>query len=102
MKFPGKIHCYLGCEGIGTYPRYYSYLVGCEIESVCDPELDEQTFMKLLGPDVRSIVRKQPTISELVNKAARNGDPKTDISKRGPSDSGQEIGMDDPSGTALT
>src|ERR1700731_5335519 len=75
MKCPGKIQCYLGCEGIGNCPALHSCIVGCEIESVCDPELDDQTFIRLLGPETRSIVRKQPTISELVNRAAMYVDP---------------------------
>lgn len=76
--------------------------MGCEIESVCDPELDDQTFIRLLGPETRSIVRKQPTISELVNRAAMYVDPKLDIGKKGLNHSPQEIGMDGRLGSALT
>jgi len=40
--------------------------VGCEIDTVFDPALDERLFASLVGPQVKSIVRRQPTISELV------------------------------------
>jgi len=40
--------------------------VGCEIDAVFDPALDESQFAGLIGPKAKSIVRRQPTISELV------------------------------------
>jgi hypothetical protein len=50
----------------------FNIIVGCELETICDPQLDENTFATLLGPEVRSIVRKQPTISELIDKALKD------------------------------
>jgi len=44
-------------------------VAGCEVEAVCNSDLDENVFSRLLGPEVQSIVRTQPCISELVNKA---------------------------------
>jgi len=43
-------------------------VVGCEIELIYNPEWDGATFASLLGPAVETIVRRQPSISELVNK----------------------------------
>lgn len=40
--------------------------MGCEIDTVFDPAVDEGQFASLIGPNVQSIVRRQPTISELV------------------------------------
>ena len=45
--------------------------MGCEIEVTYNPELDEGIFASLLGPPVQTIVRRQPSISELVNKARK-------------------------------
>ena len=46
-------------------------VVGCEIEVLYNPESDGATFASLLGPAVQTIVRGQPSISELVNKARK-------------------------------
>jgi hypothetical protein len=60
----------------------FNVLVGCELETVYDPQLDEATFTTLLGPEVRSIVRRQPTISELVDKAMKGVNPVTQSSQK--------------------
>jgi hypothetical protein len=70
-----------------------TYLVGCEIERICDPELDEQTFTMVLGPEVRSIVRRQPTISELVNEAVKSLEPRGSSGQSRQGVSTLEIGM---------
>ena len=46
-------------------------VVGCEIEVTYNPELDEATFENLIGTEVQTIVRRQPSISELVNRARK-------------------------------
>lgn len=43
--------------------------MGCEIEVTCDPDLSASAFVRHSGQNVSSIVRRQPTITELVNKA---------------------------------
>lgn len=46
-------------------------VVGCEIEVTYNPELDEATFENLLGTEVQTIVRRQPSVSELVNRTRK-------------------------------
>jgi hypothetical protein len=46
-------------------------VAGCEIEVIYNPELDGATFVNLLGPAVQTIVRRQPSISELVDQARK-------------------------------
>jgi hypothetical protein len=70
-----------------------AYLVGCEVDRICDPELDEQTFIMALGPEVRSIVRRQPTITELVNAAVKSFEPRGGSSQSRQCISALEIGM---------
>jgi hypothetical protein len=71
-----------------------AYLVGCEVDRICDPELDEQTFIMALGPEVRSIVRRQPTISELVSEAVKSFEPRGGNGQSRQGISTLEIGMD--------
>jgi hypothetical protein len=52
-------------------------IAGCEIDVICDPKFDESAFAGLLGKELQSIVRNQPTISELVNGSMKM--PKFDI-----------------------
>jgi hypothetical protein len=40
--------------------------VGCEIDTVFDPAVDDNQFAGLIGLIAKSIVRRQPTMSELV------------------------------------
>ena len=40
--------------------------MGCEIDTVFHPALDDSDFAGLIGPKAKSIVRRQPTILELV------------------------------------
>jgi hypothetical protein len=47
-------------------PLASDILVGCEVEAICDPKLDERALA-----EVNSIVLRQPTISRLVNEATR-------------------------------
>jgi len=47
-------------------PLASDIIVGCEVETACDPGLDEHAL-----PEVNSIVLRQPTISQLVNEATR-------------------------------
>jgi hypothetical protein len=47
------------------------FIVGCEVEAICDPGLEESTFVRLLGSEVGSIVRQQPTISQLVSQTMK-------------------------------
>jgi hypothetical protein len=90
------VQCYLGCDGIGSLPCVYlmAYVVGCEVDRICDPELDEQTFIMALGPEVRSIVRRQPTISELVNEVVKSSEPRGGNGQPRQGISGLEIGME--------
>src|SRR5271168_4286415 len=53
-------------------------IVGCEVEATCDPELSESAFVGRSGQKVKSIVRRQPTITELVNKAMNTNTPLAD------------------------
>ena len=59
------------------------FKVGCEAQAAYDPILDEMAFERLLGPKNSSIVQKQPTISELVNRAKKFSTvPVTELNKR--------------------
>ena len=47
----------------------------------------------VLGPEVRSVVRRQPTISELVNEAVKSFEPRRGSGQSRQGISGLEIGM---------
>lgn len=49
--------------------------MGCEVEATCDPDLSTSAFVRHSGQKVSSIVRRQPTITELVNKAMNVNNP---------------------------
>jgi len=56
--------------------------VGCEVETTCDAGLDERMFATPAGPAIRSIVRKQPTISQLVDEAMKSVNNEADSCRR--------------------
>jgi hypothetical protein len=63
------ITCHVGCEGFGIATLLFLHLVGCEVQESFQPTLSDSLAIsyRLEGP--HSVVTRQPSVSELVQRA---------------------------------
>jgi hypothetical protein len=65
------IKCHVGCEGFGIPTFLFLHLVGCEVQESFQPTLNDSLAIFYPLENSHSVVTRQPSVSELVQRAMR-------------------------------